>query len=387
MKIRFLLTSVLLFALMAFSTTADTALITDEDYFERLCEMQMDAVLANQALMDSFEFDGNTIVYPDDFGGDYIGDDFKLYVLLTEDADIARYESILDSFGDVVCYKTVSNSFNCLMDTAEGFATQIPKECFHKCGVDVKKNMAFVGVYSSYKDYVIEKFDLEYRSDADEYVYEDIVIVDVKCRSHSCESSYMAGTSISITSGGTLGGSGIYQTNITPHTALITAGHCATSVGDNAYISGTYVGSTSLVRYQNNGYGDYAIINAANGVQSDNRIIAGGGNIVYLSGYINNPPVGMYLGKFGKTSLYAYCQVTAVGIDTQDDTGTVTKGMTETIIISGDSSGGDSGGPYWSTTNYCGVHSGSAEDEDYNHFTYFTPNYYLRNNGFYVDCD
>ena len=113
-------------------------------------------------------------------------------------------------------------------------------------------------------------------------------------------------------------------------------------------------------------------------------VIAGGGLMAYMTGYVNNPTVGVSLNKFGKTSLKASCTVTAVS-QTVNIGGVTVKGMAEAQITNGSSAGGDSGGPYWKNSNYYGIHSASTTNSNTGiQYVYFTPNYYLVSEGFYI---
>lgn len=355
-----------------------TAAQFDEEYFKFIMEMQKDAVYANDILMSSFDRNEETLIYPGDFGGDYIDEDFKLHILVTEAEAVKKYSDILEKYSNTIRFDVVDYSFNELMLFAEEIASELPNEACVKCGVDVKHNVAEVGIYDIYKSYMIEKYSLEISDKTGEYVYDDRVVFNMNYSVAAEESSYLAGSPITITSGGTLGGSGTYSSA----TALVTAGHCSSSTGDSAYISGTNVGTVAVRQNVNNGYGDYAIISAASGVQTNRGIIAGGGNVVTISGFINNPPVGMYVNKYGKTSGCAYCEITGTMLNVSLS-GVTIKGMTEAKVISGSSANGDSGGPYWSGTDFCGVHGGSAMISSVR-YTYFTPNYYLYNRGFVV---
>lgn len=370
---------------------------TDE-YFEILMRQQQDAVEANEILLSSFDDDGTTVLYPDDYAGDYIGDDNMLHVLVTSDVSIDMYRTILEEYASCVLFEVVDNSFNDLMMLSEEIVEALPEGSCCENGVDVINNKAQIGINTSYSDYILNNtavknatysdFGLdsaafEYDEELEEYVYQDKVIFEFGFNNVQAEASYMAGNGITISGTGTLGGSGAFTGSTgSSYVALVTAGHCAAREGQTAYIGGNNVGNVVVRQYADDQYGDYSIILANSGITASNIIIAGSGNIVQISGYINNPPVGMYVYKYGISSQKAYCKITKTSLDVIIS-GTTVKGMTKAEVVSGDSLSGDSGGPYWNGSKFCGIHSALATADD-TKYVYFTPNYYLYSRGFVI---
>ncbi len=133
--------------------------------------------------------------------GDYIDEDFKLHILVTE--AVKKYSDILEKYSDTIRFDVVDYSFNELMLFAEEIASELPNEACVKCGVDVKHNVAEVGIYDIYKSYMIEKYSLEISDKTGEYVYDDRVVFNMNYSVAAEESSYLAGSLITITTDGT----------------------------------------------------------------------------------------------------------------------------------------------------------------------------------------
>ena len=343
-------------------------------------ETQDMAIEAYSVLFETFERNTETFVYPDDYCGEYIGEDNKLHIIVTDEASFQEYYEILEDYLDVIDMSTSKWSHNYLMSEMEQFIDGIPKCAWVSYGVDVYSNMGCIDTISGYEEYIIDNYELEYDKNTDRYIYKDCITFDFGYSSFNLESSYAAGTVISCPLTGTMGGSGTYGNGV----GLVTAGHCSVNIGNSASISGVGVGTVVKRKYESGGYGDYTIIYANNNTTATNMIIAGGGAMNYIHGYVNNPSVGTVLNKFGFVSLNAVCVVTAT--DMTVNTGTVSiHGMLKTKILSGSTADGDSGGPCWKNDYFYGIHCGSsvADGSDVQ-YAYFTPNEYLVSQGFYI---
>ena len=125
--------------------------------------------------------------------------------------------------------------------------------------------------------------------------------------------------------------------------------------------------------------GDFSIIKVPSQTLS-NRVKTGSTSSTTITGTYSSPPEGALLYKYGKTTKQSLVEVTGVNITWTID-GKKTKGLTKAIISSGDSDGGDSGGPYRHNNKFCGVHKGSQVSGT-KKYVYFTPYSYIKNAGF-----
>ncbi len=144
---------------------------------DKTAKLQANAVLANEAVYASFDFDKD-YVYPDDFAGTYIEYDI-LYVAVTDQQAIDRYAEITKR-SPFVRYAVVNNSYNYLTDCVREYAASIKDDYRVKsCGVDARNNKGVIklepGDYERFCDNNIEYFnDYDssiYISDKDMWIY------------------------------------------------------------------------------------------------------------------------------------------------------------------------------------------------------------------------
>ncbi len=350
--------------------------------------IQRNACEAHEVLYNSFEWD-ETYIYPDDFAGDYIDYD-TLHVLVTDEQAIEYYETLLEDYKDCVVYDVVDYSYTTLQNMTEEYAGELAKEYgVTSFGVDVIENKGLVCVWSSDYDEV-----MDYVSSSSVYGMRninDMFIIEPRDNYVETHASIVAGSPISLVTGSaTLGGSGTYN----GATAFVTCGH-GLSEGAVVKYGSSSIGTVEVHQYANNEYGDYSIITASTGYSPTASVFTTGGKTSSFGGYLTNPTVGTYLYSYGKASGQAYCEVTRTGItiiDTKDIYNAVfLKGMTETELISGTCTDGDSGGPYRNGDYFCGIFHGASttteSDGSTTTHTYFTPYKYLYNAGFYIETN
>ncbi len=125
-----------------------------ESRSDKTAKLQANAVLANEAVYASFDFDKD-YVYPDDFAGTYIDYDI-LYVAVTGQQAIDRYAEITDR-SPFVRFVVVNNSYNCLMDCVREYAASIKDDYrVTSYGVDAEKNAGVISLdpddYERFRD-------------------------------------------------------------------------------------------------------------------------------------------------------------------------------------------------------------------------------------------
>lgn len=157
-------------------------------------------------------------------------------------------------------------------------------------------------------------------------------------------------------------------------------GHGLTG-GESIYLSGTKIGTVSLLQYSNNGYGDYAIVTTTTGQTLTNTVRYSGSATRTITTSVSSPVVGTVVYKYGAAKYYGYGTISATGVTIyHSTTGKNICGLTRVKMTSGSVDHGDSGGPWYVKTNgvwgFCGVTSSFATE---NSTTYasFTPYYYF----------
>lgn len=186
------------------------------------------------------------------------------------------------------------------------------------------------------------------------------------------EASIIAGSTLNNSI--TLAGSGTYN----GHTAFITCGH-SLSYGSSVTCGGSTIGTVEVNVDYAYSTGDYSIIQAASGYTATSGVLTSSGNMTNFTGAYYSPAVGTYLYKYGRVSGQAYCVVSATGVISSD----YRYGLTRATLISGTSTGGDSGGPYRAGTDFCGIHRASNIGSG-GSYLYFTPYSIVYNAGFTI---
>lgn len=370
-----LLSSLLLFGIGTTEKNVTAVSAESNTVSENIFEIQREACQANEILYASFEWE-NGYVYPDDFGGTYIDYD-TLYVLIKSGGDIEKYKAILSKF-DNVEYEYVEYSYNELQFEAKKVVENDMKNInVVSYGVDVMKNKALIGVEYNSSERAVAICEKN-----------DKVIIEQQSNYRS-EASLVGGASISSSDGYsfTLGVSGTYNNAV----AFLTCGHTVTA-GSNLSVGSSTFGTVSLWQFENNGDGDYAIATAASGYTESSLVFTTSGSVRTFYGYLLNPPVGTYLYKYGKESGQAYCQVIATGVSVRTgnnnstNSSKIINNLTRASLISGTSAEGDSGGPYRSGSDFCGIHNGSSVIDGIIN-VFFTPYVYPYNEGFIVSTN
>lgn len=363
-RIAFLILMVL-FLLIGVLSINEIKVEAHEKSEEDMFVIQAEACSANEKLYESFEW-CETYIYPQSFAGTFIDYD-TLHVLVTDKSAMNYYIEILSGY-QCVEYDIVDYSYNELYTDIERTAESLPEEIeIVSYGVDIVKNKAFICVMQD--SFAVAK----------SYIKNNNILVEVSENKIIDETDVIGGATISCSGYSmTLAGSGTYSNS----TAFLTCGHSISS-GASVTAASNTIGTISLLQYTNNQYGDYSIASASSGYTSTSLVYATDGYTIAYTGYLTNPAVGTYLYKYGKESHQAYCKVERTGITVAPSSSMTIKGMTECSIVTGASTNGDSGGPYRSGTQFCGVHHGSSV-RDGIAYVYFTPYVYPKNKGFSI---
>ena len=324
---------------------------------EEMFRIQKSACEAHEMLLKTFKLEEDGYVYPDDFAGDYIDID-TLHVMSVSKERLKTYKELLKEY-DCVKYDLAEYSYNELWNHTESVAEKYTEKCnVIEYEVDIKKNKGAV---------LVDKKG--YKKMKNELNKDDMIEVEIGYEVDD-EASISAGSRICNV---TLAGSGTYN----GYTAFLSCGH-KMPVGKDITFGGNKIGSVVVSVDEENKYGDYSIIKAISGYTPTSRVFTSPGNTTKYTGVIYNPAVGTYLYKYGRNSKQAYCVVDKIGVNIKGR-----RGLTKATLISGTTAGGDSGGPYRSGTDFCGVHRGSSIKSGGNDL-YFTPYWTIYNAGFYV---
>ena len=350
------------------ANNAEEVAITDDIF-----EIQRRACEAHELLYASFDWN-ETYIYPDDFAGDFIDYD-TLHVQVTDETAIDYYKDLLSEYSDAVVYDIVDYSYNELQQFTQNYAEELEHEyeIISYC-VDVKNNQCEIDVLRT--DFAEV---LALTNDIATYDGNNINISVEAIDNYQDEVSIIAGNPIKYPTAGTvtLGGSGSYN----GATAFLSCGH-GTSVGEQISFGNSTIGTVTINQNlgAGNRYGDYSIITATSGYTATSSVLTSGGGATSFNGYMLNPAVGTYVYKYGRVSGQAYCEVTKTNVTVSNGT----LGLTKAKIITGSSTGGDSGGPYRCDREFCGVHKGSSTSGS-TQYVYFTPYTYIYNRGFIID--
>lgn len=386
------LLSLFLFICILHISTPPLQNTTEEKDYLKIMKMQEKAVTANDILMSTFDSNG-TLVYPDDYSGNYITREGHLVIFLTCKDNISEYNNILSDYSEIVDYEYVNYSLNDLYMVSDKVFELLSKEFeITMFGPDIINNGIIIESTSK-RNENNEEIILRYFSyDNDTYYYESdygIIPIDFNWNTSPIneEISFPGGSPMGYVSGST--GRVTMSCNVFNSDGVfgfITCGH-GSIPGQVTYSGSTTIGVTSYIRYpsttNNSVYGDFSfVISTGNpSVTSNYKYIHLPSTIQYnYVGYVNSPPIGTVLIKYGKNSGNATVTVSHTGVTNTVNLDGVTcyvKGITKATINSGYSIGGDSGGPYVFSNKYCGVHRGSNSTS-----VFFTPYYFVKSAGY-----
>lgn len=375
---------------------------------------QTEALEAYSQIVSNFPRNGDTLIYPDHYGGEYL-DGNMLYVYLVDKTDelVAHYNSLCNN-SSYVTYLDADYSLNYLESLNSVADRYCNKYNVSGYGVDRKNNNFSICIAPADTS---EKA-LSARIYAAKSEKETIALMRQEPELSSLpivytEEGYMEPYSTPLIGGdqireGSIGICGSFD----GQNAILMAGHTAFAAtlgtnGGNITYGGTNGPIFANVLPENGGFiqydtglGDYAIATIAdsNYVTTNKIRNTSSSNTLQINGtkYTGDTPVGTVIHKFGQAYGYAPGTITAIS-----QTRTVSKlGSTITIsglnvfsvsLSAGDVGSGDSGGPVYlklSAGNYLiGIISAGSIYNDQAQFAklvYYTPIYYPEDTGFSV---
>ncbi len=275
---------------------------------------------------------------------------------------IQYYNSLLNDF-DCIIIEKADYSYNELSNICNE-AVNILTETYDISSyyVDIKKNKAIVTIANNElpesKYYVSKNYDIN--SDNLQIIYGEHV---------QTEATLTGGNKItnSANLAFTLGVCGSYG----GYSSILTCGHDQ-SLSASIYQEGSLIGTVAYLRYSSSTSGDFSIVKTPS-VTLTNKVKTSSGT-KSITGTVSSPAIGTYVYKYGQVSGEALTYVNAVNVNV-----TSCKGLTRATLISGNTQGGDSGGPYTIGNSFCGIHHGTAGGD-----VFFTPYYYMSSAGFVV---
>ena len=191
---------------------------------------------------------------------------------------------------------------------------------------------------------------------------------------------------LSISSAATLGVCGTVSIGGTNYQGFVTAGHIGVSTsGDSSKIyinnESNQVGTVVAKQYSNNQAGDFCLVKKVTTNYTVTNRVYGPSNATFpITNVQTNAPIGALVMKYGKVNGYAYGYVIATQVSVQDQNNYMISGLTRVKLSYGDSSQGDSGGPFYTSNStgytFVGVLSGSTHISG-EHYVNFTPYSYF----------
>lgn len=360
-----------------------------DEFMQKMAEQER-AVEAYHYFCEYYE-KNNDDTFVDNYGGEYIQDD-KLYIFYIDTA--ASFAKVLEKYEDVVVFEKVKYSFGFLYELYEMMYTAIPEKGRIRYEISTKDNCIIVSgdktALEEYQD-AIEQFAGDNNAPGIVSFQE----VD-NVRATTTTTPLYGGTPLYIQ-----GDSRVNRTisvcgTSQGHFAFATCGHNnavqATQLGGTSFFTEqngtTAVGTTYIVAYANNGYGDFSIVRINTDLYNTTNLIKHYiGNYVECAGGDTYYASGQYLIKYGAVGEWAGLRVgnhhgdVRYYLDPENASSPSwnIKGLKTTDVEVGTSVGGDSGGPilrYDSDTGeyyYCGVVSGRTTEEDVVTKVYFSP--------------
>ncbi len=377
------------------SSTASGEAVIDGVQIPQAMLLQQEALNAYQVLYDSFDMDENhNYILPDNYAGEYIDDNYNLVIQLTTD-DYSEYQTLLADF-DCVEFITVDHSYNELKeladDTLQSFTeTKISENIqYISSRVSVQDNKAVIKIATE------NPVEQDFKTFSAESVPLDIEWVHVEPKTEEVSSyqsaenptaasgavSLIGGDMISSPSGkSTISICGTYNGK----SAFLMSGH---SVGShnrlyyegNLFNDSYLIGSCVVRRFDNNNYGDYAVvtINTEGNFTATNKVKYKI-NSVPITATSLTVPSGTSVFSYGMSAGYKRFDVVSKGISIYyKEQDTTIKGLTSVYFEEGVIKDGDSGGPVYYYDNgewtFCGNISGYDKNNPYG---YVTPYQYM----------
>ncbi len=380
-----------------------------EKTYEDVTELQRNAILANEILIQSFEH-SDTILYPEDYAGVFIDYD-KLHLVLTPGADVQHYCDVLGEYCDYVIFDFADYSFNDLLSLSEEYISRIPENALSSVGIMSDIDAVHIEVYSEYEDEVIKCINGDFSVD-DNYDFfgsvrrailaDHLLITFTDSKISSTTSFIPSGNSVqsrnnvsSVFGTSTLGGSGTYTHSGTTNDSFLVAGHAINSTYNLLFYSNNYIGTMQYCRFTNNGYGDFAFTTMSSAYSPNYYTHVSYYGTTTLTGYVLSPPQYASVSTYGQTSGAASGMVIETGItaiyqyyigysNNEPQYAEITiKGLSKIKLSSGSCASGDSGGTVRSGYSFAGIVDASNIEVG-NYYVYFTPYYYINQAGFTV---
>ncbi|MGN0809219.1 MAG: trypsin-like serine protease [Christensenellales bacterium] len=329
---------------------------------------------------------------PDYYAGHYYDDTGVLHICFAKSASerMIDYQDLLQKYKGKVTFECRDFSFNELCEYADQFAISLKElGCtVYSWGPEVEYNMVIIFVSN-------ESYELALSSIASINTVPNLEVQINTSEAAQLESGtetisgdhIIAQTTTGSTSHVTLAATGKYN----GQNAFLTCGHTITSSSSFLSANNATFGTTSLVNYSNNGYGDFAIGYLNSNFNPSHRVRTSSTSTTLWKGYALTLGKNKVVKKYGYNSGLAYANIVILSISesfTSNGTTTTIKGLVKAKITSGSTSLGDSGGPYWLEDGnlFCGVHSGRVYQNG-ELYVYFTPYKTIKDSGFTVNAD
>ncbi len=390
------------FSLSAFATDLSSPISRTQ--LLKIAEMQRGAVDAHEELYKTFLV-GGVETYPVNYGGSYI-DGSLLHVCIVDlpNQDISYYKNILKNHLDVVVFDNVDLSLQTLITSSREIATSLLADGIpvFTSSISEPNNAVIISTdIDALKTSGIEVASVSNVELADPYQISTLSSNTISRQLYSVDelsttvpvlfedgsalvpnATLMGGTALT---GYTLGVCGRYN----GQPAFAMCGH-GLAKGDKIKYAenNSVIGTVSEQCYENDKYGDYAIISITDSSFTRTNMVgdpSNPGSQTEITGTINRPATGLAIIKYGKNGGYAYGAVSSSNT-TWYSSGNPDgiHGLVDVRLSLGRREPGDSGGPIYTADGlFCGTHTGAADEDNYgfSHIV-FSPYVYVRNLGF-----
>lgn len=346
----FMLVSISICASFSFAAQSETNKETLNPQIIKLMQDQAPAVEAYTYLTNIVDNGFNELI-ADNYAGAYIEDN-RLVVLYTSKNGVEEkaYEDLLEQYP--VTIKEVKYSIKELNKIIDEYINN--NDNVEGCYIDFEKNRA-----------VIQTTDKEYSRLKLNSLDSDLPIIFKTVEEVKPYVAYdlVGGYQLSKGSSAwtTLGVCGTYSGK----PVIVTSGH-GWENGDLAYWGDMKIGKVIVNNYSNKSKGDYSLIEVTGANVKTTNLVMSDQDFYEIKGSLSLPVGGLGYRYGARTGLEAV-EVTALNVSIKSD-GIITKGMTETIQVSGSNGApGDSGGPLYamnSNGKWCisGIYVGGGAD-------------------------
>lgn len=369
-------------ALLLFAMPLSSAKAIDSiDMTEEVKLIKARATDAGELLMAHYYHTGYIDKYPDYYAGCYIGDDNLLHIRVCYSSKnvVPEILELLHEYQDVIVIEYGEYSRNELLEYADSLANELMDKgiAVTSWGVDEITSKVQIGVL----DTEVMSTQVLLNENELSSLQPAIAEIEIKAQDYLELESLTNGDPGSLINGSySLGVYGYYN----GQRAFVTCAHGGAVVGGTATIGSYATGRYTYVQCAHDEIGDYAI-GLLNGSVTMKHIFGSNDDYVIM-GMAYSPLVGSDLYKYGGMSdSYASGEViirdTTFPVNYLGNSITV-KGISGMEIVSGSTTGGDSGGPYVTYDyRFCGTHEGKLTDGTRT-IVYFTPGKYIYRSGF-----